>query len=165
METKITIEAREVLMQLVELLNQLDYDTYTFAHPILSMGSIGAHTRHIIELFEQLNIGYVIGILNYDSRKREQRLEQDIDFSCERIAEIIQALERPNKQMLLKTLHSNSSNTIETNYNRELLYNIEHCIHHQAIIKIALLSLGIDTTQENFGVAKSTLANRKVCAQ
>ena len=54
---------------------------------------------------------------------------------------------------------------IESNYYRELMYNIEHCIHHQAIIKIALLHLGKTEIVENFGIAKSTIEYRRQCAQ
>ena len=54
---------------------------------------------------------------------------------------------------------------IETNYNRELLYNLEHCIHHQALIKVALLQSESITVDANFGVARSTIEYRNQCAQ
>ena len=66
---------------------------------------------------------------------------------------------------MLKTLYNSTENLIETNYYRELMYNIEHCIHHQAIIKIALLNFGKTEIAENLGVAKSTIEYKKQCAQ
>jgi RNA-binding protein YhbY len=54
---------------------------------------------------------------------------------------------------------------IDTNYNRELLYNLEHCIHHQALIKVAVLQNDAITIDANFGVARSTIEYRKQCAQ
>lgn len=50
--------------------------------------------------------------------------------------------------------------SIATNFYRELLYNIEHCIHHQAIIKIAMLHMGKTQIPAHFGVAKSTMSER-----
>jgi hypothetical protein len=47
---------------------------------------------------------------------------------------------------------------------RELLYNLEHCIHHQALIKVAVLESDTIFVNENFGVARSTL-NIEKCAQ
>jgi hypothetical protein len=46
-----------------------------------------------------------------------------------------------------------------------LMYNIEHCVHHQAIIKIAFLFLGKQEFVESFGVAKSTIKYRNQCVQ
>lgn len=157
-------EAREVLMQLVSCLDQLNFDEYTQKINLLSMGTIGEHTRHIIELFEQLLSGYETENINYDNRKREIRIQENIDFATERIANIIQQLERKDKQLLLTTLYNNQEVSIESNYFRELIYNIEHCIHHQAIIKIALLHLGKTGIAENLGIAKSTIEYRKKCA-
>jgi hypothetical protein len=53
-----------------------------------------------------------------------------------------------------------------TNYHRELAYNLEHTIHHMAMIRI-----GIGETSshlvlpENYGIASSTIKHRKECAQ
>ena len=54
---------------------------------------------------------------------------------------------------------------IESNYFRELLYNLEHCIHHQALIKVAVLQLEHLQIDQDFGVARSTIEYRKQCAQ
>ena len=158
-------EAKDVLMQLVACIDQLNFDEYTQKINLLSKSTIGEHTRHIIELFEQLLSGYDTENINYDTRKRDIRIQENIDFATERIANIIQQLERNDKQLLLTTLYNNQEMIIESNYYRELMYNIEHCIHHQAIIKIALLHFGKTEIAENLGVAKSTIEYRKQCAQ
>jgi len=54
---------------------------------------------------------------------------------------------------------------IETNYYRELLYNLEHCIHHQALIRVALFQMENIKVNANFGVAPSTIEYRKQCVQ
>ena len=158
-------EARDVLLQLVDCINQLNLDEYTKKNNLLSNGTIGDHTRHIIELFEQLLSGYDTENINYDTRKRDIRIQENIDFATESIANIITRLDRNDKQLILTTLYFNQEMNIDTTYYRELMYNIEHCIHHQAIIKIALLYFGKTEIIENFGMAKSTIEYKKQCAQ
>ncbi|TAH27292.1 MAG: DinB family protein [Cytophagales bacterium] len=158
-------ELKCVLIELNNSISTLTYDEYNQSISLLSNSSIGEHTRHIIELFQQLLDGYEIGVIDYDKRKRNIEIQQSIDFAIECIANIISCVDKNNKVLVLKTLHNNKENQIATNYYRELIYNIEHCIHHQAIIKTAFLYLGKTDLSENFGVAKSTIKYRKQCVQ
>jgi hypothetical protein len=164
-EQLILEEAKNVLMQLVESINTLLYDEYTQNISLLSNSTIGEHTRHIIELFQQLLVGYENSTIDYDKRERNILIQQNIDYAIECIANIISSIDKNNKGLTLKTLYNSTENLIETNYFRELMYNIEHCIHHQAIIKIALLHFDKTEIAENLGVAKSTIEYRKQCAQ
>lgn len=164
-DKEIIVEAKNILMLLIEAIGALTFDEYTQKISILSNGSIGEHTRHIIELFQQLVNGYESSNIDYDNRKRNIEIQVNIDFAEESIAKIISELDKKNKNLTLKTTLNEIDCTIETNYFRELLYNIEHCVHHQAILKIAFLSLGKHELSENFGVAKSTIKFRKECAQ
>ena len=132
---------------------------------MLSNSTIGEHTRHIIELFEQLLSGYETESINYDNRKRDIFIQENIDFATESIANIVKRLDKNDKQLLLTTLYNNQEMSINSTYYRELMYNIDHCIHHQAIIKIAVQHFDKTEIAENFGVAKSTIEYRKQCAQ
>lgn len=158
-------EAKYVLHQLLDSIQQLSYDEYTQKIALLSNASIGEHTRHIIELFQQLQSGYTQGTIDYDDRKRDFQLQDNIDVASESIANIIKKLDVKNKLLQLTSVYNNEGSAIQSNYSRELMYNIEHCIHHQAIIRIAFLLLGKNETETNFGVAKSTLVYRQQCAQ
>ncbi len=158
--TVLYIETKEVLVELAYAIQELTLDEYMRKIPLLSNASIGEHTRHIIEMFQQLSVGYVNGVINYDSRKRDIRLQSNIDFALESIAIIVSELCKPDKILKINSLYNNNEECIESNYERELMYNIEHCIHHQAILKIAFLYLGKSNTGEYFGVAKSTIAYR-----
>lgn len=158
-------EAREILLQLASAIQQLSKDEYKEKIPLLSHSSIGEHTRHIIELFQQLFHGYNTGVVNYDKRERNVLLQESIDFAVENIASIVINLCREDKNLEVATLYADEANGIASNYLRELIYNIEHCIHHQAIIKIGMTILGKDGISENFGVAKSTIAHKKQCVQ
>lgn len=159
------IEAKQILLQLIDSISNISLDEYTQKIQLLSNSSIGEHTRHIIELFQQLIDGYETENINYDNRKRNSIIQENIDYAISCLANIIFALEKENKILKLHTTFQNSETIITTNYYRELMYNIEHCIHHQAIIKIAFISLGITHLEENFGVASSTIKYRKQCAQ
>ncbi|MFQ3576843.1 MAG: DinB family protein [Cytophagales bacterium] len=165
---KLCDEARNVLIKLIESIEKLTFDEYTEKISVLSNSSIGEHTRHIIELFQQLleGVSKSTNIVNYDNRNRNLTLQQNIDFAIESIAKIIYALNKQNQSLQIETLHGESNFLIESNFERELLYNIEHCIHHQAMIKVGLIALGKgESIDPNFGVAKSTLIFRETCVQ
>lgn len=162
---ELLIETKNTLIQLADVINQVSYDEYVSPLPVLSNSTIGGHTRHIIELFQELFYGYDTGWVDYDMRKRNKRIETDIDYAVECIAEIITAVEKDNKPLLLSTVYNEKATGIPSNYFRELMYNIEHCIHHQAIIRIGLESLGKTDITADLGVAKSTIIYREQCVQ
>jgi hypothetical protein len=76
-----------------------------------------------------------------------------------------QNLDKKNKNLELLQIIDGEEIRIESNYFRELLYNLEHCIHHQALIKVAILQCETVTIDPNFGVARSTIEYRNQCAQ
>ena len=78
---------------------------------------------------------------------------------------ILNQLDKPNKFIQLQQFIDGEEILIESNYHRELLYNLEHCIHHQALIKVAILQLENILVNDNFGVARSTIEYRNQCAQ
>jgi len=148
-----------VLMQLPKL------NSYAAPCNALSNATIGQHTRHIIELYQCLLAGYVTGEVNYDNRKRDTALENEVSAAVDAVKEIQVNLEQPDKAVKIFCNDHDQAVSIESNYYREVLYNLEHCIHHQALIKVALLSLKDVQVAEDFGVASSTLQYRQQCAQ
>lgn len=164
-DLKLIQEAKTILLSTLNMLNHLNYDDYTTKIHLLGDSSIGEHTRHIIELFQQLMEGYEHGEVDYDKRKRNPEIQQNIDCAIESLADIISSLEKQNKEIRLSGAVLGEELDIRSCYHRELLYNIEHCVHHQAIIKIGLLFLEKDIVCEGFGVAESTKIYKKSCAQ
>lgn len=162
---KLMLEAKDTLVMLIDSLNVLNLDEYTEKIALLGNTSIGEHTRHIIELFQQLMIGYDSGIIDYDNRKRNNEVETNIDVAINSIAEIISKLEKENKTVMINTVLNENASPIQSNYLRELMFNIEHCIHHQAIIKIAFRVLNKLDLSDNYGMAKSTTLYKNKCAQ
>ncbi len=151
------------LQELSGLLAQLSDADYARACPELG-ASIGEHTRHILEMFECLEDGYALGTVNYDRRRRDIRIQTSTVFASAKIATILQQLDRPDKPLQLLQSIGNQEIDIQSNYFRELLYNLEHCIHHQALIKVALLACPQVKVDRNFGIASSTIAYRNQCA-
>nr|WP_315157300.1 DinB family protein [uncultured Flavobacterium sp.] len=153
------------LDELIGLLNQLSQEEYSKSCFELSSSSIGEHTRHIIEMFQCLNRNYDSGIVNYDKRDRNTLIETNTSFAVQMILHIKNSISKDNKNIVLQQIIDGNVVTIQSNYYRELLYNLEHCIHHQALIKVAILKCENIAVDDNFGVARSTIEYRKQCVQ
>lgn len=153
------------LNELIDLLHQLSHSQYSSPCAELSNATIGEHTRHIIEMFQCLENQYDSGLVNYDKRERNVHIQTDTSFAIENILLMQQNLDKKNKKIQLLQVINGEEIQIESNYFRELLYNLEHCIHHQALIKVAILQCETVVINPNFGVAQSTIEYRNQCAQ
>lgn len=153
------------LDELIGLLKQLTEEEYSKSCFELSGASVGEHTRHIVEMFQCLNRNYDLGIVNYDKRERNALIQTKADFAIQMILDIKNSMAKENKNLELQQMIDGTAIKIQSNYYRELLYNLEHCIHHQALIKVAILKCENITVDENFGVARSTIEYRNQCAQ
>lgn len=153
------------LSENIELLRQLTNDEFTQKNTELSNATIGEHMRHIIELFGCLLEKYDYGLINYDDRKRDLLLQTNKNEAIAIIEKYLFELDKPNKPLSLTHNCFSPIELLPTNYYRELIYNLEHSIHHQALIKVALHSLPHINVPNSFGVAPSTLEYRKQCAQ
>lgn len=142
-----------------------------YAHPChtLSGNTIGQHVRHIIELFQALENGYAQGIVNYEKRKRDKFLENDRDLACSWLQRIKAELDRPDKSLLLEACYDDPAGipvTMSTNYHREIAYNLEHTIHHMALIRIGITEINSSLVlPEDYGIASATMKYRRQCAQ
>ncbi|NNV57582.1 DinB family protein [Limnovirga soli] len=157
-----------VFEQLKEALEQVTPEEYHARCKALSNATIGQHTRHIIELFMELHKGYETGTVNYENRKRDIAIETDKILAIALLADISKNIEKADKALVLHSNYSIESEyaiTVHTNYYRELIYNLEHTVHHMALIRVAINTLTNLTLPEGFGVATSTIKYRKQCAQ
>ncbi len=163
------IPAQNLFLQLRSMLDELTPEEFATPSLQLSGSTVGQHTRHIIELFLELNKGYKHGVVNYEKRQRDYRLETDKGFANELLDDILKQFLKPDKALLLDTDLSTDSTglfTIPTSYYRELIFNIEHTVHHMALIKVALQEITDIEIPKSFGVAVSTIKyNRSLCAQ
>lgn len=159
---------KNVFVQLTDTLQQLSAEQYKQPSKILFNATIGQHTRHIIELFMELDKGYETGTVNYEKRKRDYLIETDKDFAASLLFEIYNRLNKPDKELILESNydeHSNEVIAIKSNYYREVIYNLEHTVHHMALIRVGVTEVSGIKLPEGFGVASSTIKYRKECAQ
>lgn len=162
-----------LLSQLHYVLEELSAEEFIQPISVLSNSSIGQHTRHILEFFIELNKGYNSGIIDYDQRKRNHTIETDNVFAIEQLKSIVSNISKPNKVLILKANYDcadfaeveNENCEVTTNYFRELVYNLEHAVHHMALIRIGVNELSTIELPVQFGVACSTLKFRATCAQ
>jgi uncharacterized damage-inducible protein DinB len=165
---KIQKAIKNVFVQLSESIRELTNEEYTHRSDILFNATIGQHVRHVIELFLELEKGYETGRINYDKRKRDYTIESDRNVAIELLHEIYLRLNRPDKNLLLEATYDESSNDtvlISTNYFRELMYNLEHTVHHMALIRVGINEVSAVSVPDDFGVASSTMKYKKACAQ
>jgi hypothetical protein len=156
---------KENFKEIIQLLDQLSDLDFTYCHTELSNATIGEHTRHIIELYQVLIKNYSNGLINYDKRERNLAIQTSIVEAKKAIDNILSNINQPNKDLLLEQGAIQPLFTISTNYFRELLYNLEHSIHHQALIKVAILKNPKINISQDFGVAKSTIEFKTQCVQ
>ncbi|QEC66038.1 DinB family protein [Panacibacter ginsenosidivorans] len=157
-----------VFVQLNDSIDQLTNEQYKTPVQTLSNATIGQHVRHIIELFICLENGYEKGLVNYEKRKRDYTIETNKDVAVQLMHSIVAGLGKPNKTLLLEAGYDDLSEdvvTIETNYLREVVYNLEHTVHHMALIRVGITTLAAIQLPEGYGVASSTIKYRQACAQ
>ena len=157
----------EQLQSLKSLLCYLSDEHYATNIPHLTNSSIGAHTRHIIELIKCAIDGYNSGEVDYINRKRNLTLETDRFLAISTIIEFENELAKPDKSLLMVTEKSENifETIVTTTYFREIVYNTEHTIHHLALIKVGLIELKMDIVEQGFGMAYSTLKYKATQAQ
>lgn len=157
-----------IFVQLAGTLKQLSVQEYVQPCKTLSDHTIGQHVRHIIELFQCLEQGYESGTVNYEKRKRDPLIETDKELAGSLLQSIHRNLARADRMLVLEAAydeHSEIPVQIGTNYNREVAYNLEHTIHHMALIRIGIKEVADIILPENFGVASSTVKHKQQCAQ
>jgi uncharacterized damage-inducible protein DinB len=154
---------KDSFAQLTVALDQVTEEEYVQPSQNLSNATIGQHTRHIIEMYQCLLGGYAEGVVCYDHRKRDIAIETNKELAKRILVDIASASEQPNKELLLKAIYGDATAEelkVNTNYYRELAYNLEHTIHHMALIKVGLRELNKAQVSETFGVASSTTRYR-----
>lgn len=153
----------DILSQLNDVLKQIQQSDYARSASTLSGGTVGQHIRHTIEFLMCLEKGFTSGVVNYDKREHDELIEGDKRVAQEALAEVLDflGLNRDNRYLTLEmsyALEKEELITIESNFHRELAYNIEHAVHHMALIKIGLREVaGYVQLPAHFGVAASSV--------
>ena len=164
--SQLTQASSAILDQLINAIEQLRESEFTKSSETLGGSSIGQHLRHTLEFFICLEQGYDKGIINYDKRAHDKMIETDKEIALLAIDRIRQFIlkQAEDKSLILEVgydLRNDVNVSVTTNYFRELTYNIEHAVHHMAIMKIGIREVAPHVTlSHDFGVAASTLRYR-----
>jgi uncharacterized damage-inducible protein DinB len=162
----LTQTCSDLLAQLEQLVSSIRDEDFSRPSQALGHSTIGQHIRHTLEFFICFEEGFHRDIVNYDKRAHDRLIETDRSialYAIERISQFIGTLDR-NKTLKLEVgynPHSDDVVTIDTNTFRELVYNIEHTVHHMAIMKIGIGEVApYIILAEDFGTAVSTIKHR-----
>ncbi|MCB9267779.1 MAG: DinB family protein [Lewinellaceae bacterium] len=152
-------------------LKNISAKAYSAPISVLSGATIGQHTRHFIEFFQCLAeaahsaLPKEKRVLNYDLRRRDHHIETDPEYALTVLGTLRLKLQGSTSEepLWLETADYSTGTTflLPASLERELLYNIEHAIHHFALIKIGLEILAPEIKlPSHFGVAPSTLYSK-----
>ena len=155
--------AKELLQQLKEVIANCKEEDFSKPLPILSNSTFGQHVRHTLEFFLCLFDAKNERVINYDNRKHDKFIETDSALAISVIDSIQEFLNEQKEDFEISfeanyTLQEGDLHKMPSSFSRELAYNIEHAIHHMALLKVAVnQSLTYIVLPENFGVATSTI--------
>lgn len=167
MHCMIQYQLQDQLQGLVRLLQQLTDEQYTRKIRHLGQATIGGHSRHIIEIVQCVLSGYETGRVDYIHRYRNTELEMNRSAAIQLIQEVERMLNKTDRslELFMETATGVLQNSLLTTYLREIIYSIEHTVHHLALIKVALTEMELSLADETFGIAYSTMLYRKSIAK
>jgi hypothetical protein len=154
-----------VLEQLQRQLSLLQPHEYNAPLTVFNGASIGAHTRHVLEFYECLLNGYTQGVIDYDARKRNMSLQDDLHYAlacAQRVAAQLLTSDIDKNDLTLRmSFGPDQVCQVPTTFVREEVYLIEHSIHHFALIRIGIQTeFGHVAVEPDFGIAYSTIQYR-----
>lgn len=135
--------------------------------------SIGSHIRHILEFIQILNNNAAGGEVNYEHRVRNKLYESDPAVAKLASAKAIRSLENTlgtygeSHIIYITETPGFGINQVQvtSTLGREILFAIQHSVHHFAIVKMLAEKDNIKLP-DNFGVACATQNhNLAKCAQ
>lgn len=157
------VQLEEQASLLHTAISALPENAYQQKIPALYHASIGDHTRHIVEILQCAVYGHASGVIDYHNRERNMLLAEDPSLALDRLQHLILGCKRENKAV--NVVHGDANQhegQVLSTYYREILYNVEHTIHHMALIKVGLFHLGVQDLPDGFGMAYATLNFQKM---
>ncbi len=157
----------DILAQLGDVLDAIEPIHFNTPSTALSGSTIGQHLRHTLEFFLCLENGYTTGTINYDKRSHDKQIERDTVLARQTIARIQDFVGKMDldRALLLELSYDVETDrevTLDTTTARELVYNIEHAVHHMALMKIGIREVApYIVLEKNFGVAASTVRHQE----
>lgn len=162
-DLQLHLVARELLNDAIFFLEHLPPPIYQEPQEILLGSSIGQHSRHFIEFFQCLLNQKGSQKIDYSKRQRDSLIESRPSYAKDMVLDIQEKLGKINANQTFQLncgehLDRSNGHWIDTTLERELLYNIDHTIHHLAIIKIGIKAALPDfELPQHFGFMPSTI--------
>ena len=162
-----------VLRQLADVIRAMTDEQYRRKPVGVVSSNVGGHVRHCLDHVEALLAGVEEGEVNYDRRRRGTEVETSREAALD-------VIRRQERQLLAFPLHSERRplrlsamvssclppTETETTVGRELAFVLSHTVHHNALIAVMALILGVPVP-DRFGYAPSTIAHleKTACAR
>jgi hypothetical protein len=160
-----------ILEQVGGIIEQISNSDFVKPVQAFNGATIGQHFRHSLEFFQCLMSGYSLSEVSYDKREHDKDLESNKLLALDLINKIKLFIIHcdVSKHISLSVSYNPESDaevSIDSNMAREITYNIEHIVHHMALVKIGIkevcpqVSLPVE-----FGIAVSTIKYHNSDAQ
>jgi uncharacterized damage-inducible protein DinB len=152
-------EHLDAFAEVVERLGDLDY----LARPSTGVsGSIGAHVRHCVDHVVALLDRTAEGEMTYDDRRRDTAIEQSRRLAATTLRSLAvrvreMAPRTGDVPITLWTMldRRGTRARVRTSLGRELVFVLQHTIHHEAVVAVLLAGRG-RVLPGHFGLAPST---------
>jgi uncharacterized damage-inducible protein DinB len=150
------------LTELAALLGRTSDSVYVSRPPGDLSGSIGAHVRHCLDhVLAVLDAG-PSGVMSYDGRRRQRALEESRANGIAALRAAIARLEGVGSSADDRPLRLDAQLDrdgacvqVSSSVARELVFVLQHTIHHQAMVALLLADHGV-AVPKTFGYAPST---------
>lgn len=166
--TLLVEENAGLIEQAIELIASIDPDHYSNNEHAYFSSGVGKHVRHILDFYDRFLDGRG-GFVDYNARRRDERIESDPGYAAGVARRIIASLrgiaaEPDGRGDATRELEvssevqdeAGSALRVASSLGRELSTLASHTVHHYAIIALLLRIQGQPVSAE-FGVAPSTL--------
>ena len=158
---------RAALAQALELLAGLDAERYARRVPACFNSSAGGHLRHVIEHYASFLGGVRGGLVDYEARARDARIEAEPAHAAACLVTLGVELERlaemgGNRRLRVRLETAGPAEAedgepwADSCALRELEFLLSNTVHHVALIGVICGSLG-HAVPKDFGMAPSTL--------
>ena len=155
-----------MLRDFYDVCNRVPRDIYNTAQN--NNSSIGAHMRHSLEFIQIIVEQAESGTIDYESRIRNTIYESDPEAAKIGFAKIIQQLTSLIDDMgankVVEVMETPGFGIekipVASSLGREVLFGIQHSIHHFAVVKILAANNDIEFSKD-FGVTSATQAHNK----
>ena len=159
---------KQSLNQIISIIEQLDNLAKIKQQYLYCELNIGKHIRHINDHFFALKQGINTGIIDYNNRNRGTKIETQSCVALSQLQQLIAWLEHNEHELSIAEMNKSikvfseidclhtQSMEFSSTVGREMLFLINHTIHHAAHIALIAKNQGVDIPL-NTGMAPSTM--------